>query len=217
MATQPGVQEILAKIRERVQARAPRPIPSKIGAPASDAGTKPVPRYDTTELRLNLQDCNLLHNAVGTLNPRNPGLLNRIIQFLKRLMNRSLSWYTRPLHQFHAAVTRTLNEITKVQDSLAATVQRLEADFQNRDAQNGEFRQATELRIADLQRAIEDMRRQNRRGQEEERQPHVGTPADKRPDVEPPERGRTGTASGQKVLEIKTQAGPRSPAAEQQR
>ena len=217
MAAQPGVQEILAKIRERVQARAPRPIPSKIGAPPSDAGTQPVPRYDTTDLRLNLQDCNLLHNAVGTLNPRNPGLLNRVIQFLKRLMSRSLSWYTRPLHQFHAAVTRTLNEMTKVQDSLDAAVRRLETDIQSRDAQNAEFRQATERQIADLQRAIEDMRRQNDRGQEEARQPQMGSATGTSQNTEPLASDRTGMGSKRNVLEIKAQASPPLPAAEQKR
>jgi hypothetical protein len=217
MAAQPGVQEILAKIRERVQARAPRPVPSQIGTPASDAGTKPVLRYDTTDLRLNLQDCNLLHNAVGTLNPRNPGLLNRGIQFFKRLMNRSLSWYTRPLHQFHAAVTRTLNEMTKVQDSLDAAVRRLETDIQNRDAQNAEFRQATERRIADLQRAIEDMRRQNDRRQEDTRQPQMGSGTGTNQNTESLASGRAVMGSERDATEIKAQVSPPLPAAEQKR
>ena len=217
MAAQPGVQEILAKIRARVQERAPRPIPSKIAGEVSDTVVESRRGYDTTNLRLNLHDCNLFHNAVGTLNPRNPGLLNQAIQFIKRMMNRSLTWYTRPLHQFHAAVTRTLNEITKALESLDATMRRMETNIQNRDAQNSEFRRATEQRIADLQRAIEDIRRQNDRGRQEARQPQRGLAADTHPDAAPLASGRTGTASGENVLEIKTQVGPRPPAAEQQR
>src|SRR5271157_5657167 len=206
MAAQPGVQEILAKIRARVQERAPRPIPSKIAGEVSDAVVESRRGYDTTNLRLNLHDCNLFHNAVGTLNPRNPGLLNQAIQFIKRMMNRSLTWYTRPL-----------NEITKALESLDATMRRMETNIQNRDAQNSEFRRATEQRIADLQRAIEDIRRQNDRGRQEARQPQRGLAAGKRQDAESLASGRTGIGSGQNVLEIKTQAGSRSPAAEQQR
>ena len=217
MAAQPGVQEILAKIRARVQERAPRPIPSNIAGEVSDAVGEPRRGYDTTNLRLNLHDCNLFHNAVGTLNPRNPGLLDQAIQFIKRIMNRSLTWYTRPLHQFHAAVTRTLNEITKALESLDGTMRRMETAIQNRDAQNSAFRRATEQRIADLQRAIEDLRRESDGGRQEARQPQRGVAADTHPVAEPLASGRTGTASGENVLEIKTQVGPRSPAAEQQR
>lgn len=73
--------------------------------------------FDLSELRHNLQDCNQLHNAVGSLNPRNPGLHNNLIQFAKKVMRRSLSWYTRPLHQFQGAATRSLNELAKAVES----------------------------------------------------------------------------------------------------
>ena len=49
-------------------------------------------------------------NAVGRLNPRNPGLLNRAIQALKKLMQRSLSWYTRPLQDFHSSIAQAIEE-----------------------------------------------------------------------------------------------------------
>ncbi len=212
MATQPGVQEILAKIRERVQARAPRPVPAGIGGAVSGTAVEPRRGYDTTELRINLHDCNLLHNAVGALNPRKPGLLNQAIQFIKRLMKRSLTWYTRPLHQFHAAVTRTLNEMTKVQDSLDAAVRRMEADLQKRDAQTAEFCRATEQRIAELQTIMEDMRRQSDRVRQEAWQPQKGIAAD----AAPVASTRTVIANGENVLEIKTPASSRSPVTEQQ-
>ena len=67
--------------------------------------------FDVSDLKRNLSDCNSLHGAVGSLNPRPPGLHNSLIQFAKKLMRRGLSWYTRPLHQFQGAVTRTLNDL----------------------------------------------------------------------------------------------------------
>jgi hypothetical protein len=81
--------------------------------------------FDKAELNRNLHDCNALHNKVGTINPRNPGLLNGLIQFVKKVMRRSLSWYTRPLHQFHGAVTRTLNELSRAVEAVENDVENL--------------------------------------------------------------------------------------------
>jgi 2-polyprenyl-3-methyl-5-hydroxy-6-metoxy-1,4-benzoquinol methylase len=47
----------------------------------------------------------------GQLNPRNPGALNQALQFSKKVMRRSLSWYTRPLHLFEGAVIRALQHV----------------------------------------------------------------------------------------------------------
>jgi len=82
--------------------------------------------FDMSELKHNLQDCNALHNAVGTINPRNPGLPNKLIQFAKKLMRRSLSWYTRPLHQFHGAVTRSLNELAQAVENCQNQLSRID-------------------------------------------------------------------------------------------
>jgi predicted SAM-dependent methyltransferase len=85
--------------------------------------------FDILELNRDLHDCNVLHGAVGSLNPRPPGIHNQLIQFAKKLMRRALSWYTRPLHQFQAAVTRTLNDIAMAIEGFAMAIegfQRLE-------------------------------------------------------------------------------------------
>lgn len=47
---------------------------------------------------------------VGQVNPRPAGLHNDVIQFLKKVMRRSLSWYTRPIHAFQGAVIRALEQ-----------------------------------------------------------------------------------------------------------
>src|SRR5271157_1162649 len=85
--------------------------------------------FDMEDLRRNLNDCNTLHNAVGSLNPRNPGLHNDLIQFAKKLMRRGLSWYTRPLHQFQGAVTRTLNELAKALENIGSRLGLLESSW----------------------------------------------------------------------------------------
>ena len=47
---------------------------------------------------------------VGQLNPRDPGFHNQVIQFAKKVMRRSLAWYTRPIHQFQGGVIRALQQ-----------------------------------------------------------------------------------------------------------
>jgi len=61
-------------------------------------------------------------NAVGRLNPRNPGLLNRAIQALKKLMQRSLSWYTRPLQDFHSSIAQAIEEHGRAINSFQPTI-----------------------------------------------------------------------------------------------
>ncbi len=120
MPEQPSVQELLGNIRERVRSRAPERTRERPPAVVDSLG-------NLSELQRQLHECNLLCGAVGTLNPRNPGLVNAGIQFAKRVMRRGLSWYTRPLHQFQEAATRTLNETTKLLESLLAAQQHPEA------------------------------------------------------------------------------------------
>jgi SAM-dependent methyltransferase len=45
------------------------------------------------------------------INPRNSGLHNYAIQFVKKVMRRSLAWYTRPLHYFQGGVVGALQHI----------------------------------------------------------------------------------------------------------
>ncbi len=63
-------------------------------------------------------------NAVGQLNPRNRGLLNEAIQALKKVLQRSLNWYTRSFQAFNSNVARAIEEhghaIIAIQDQLEA-------------------------------------------------------------------------------------------------
>ncbi len=64
------------------------------------------------------------NNAVGQLNPRSPGLLNEVIQSFKKVLQRSLGWYTRPLQVFHRNVARAIEQhgqaINSIQRQLLA-------------------------------------------------------------------------------------------------
>ncbi|HEY4900950.1 MAG TPA: methionine biosynthesis protein MetW [Terriglobales bacterium] len=66
--------------------------------------------HDLSRLRIEIDTALDGTRQVGQLNPRNPGLVNAAIQFLKKIMRRSLAWYTRPIHYFQGAVIRALQE-----------------------------------------------------------------------------------------------------------
>ena len=67
--------------------------------------------YDLEELRRALAVVEGSRKAVGIINPRPPGWRNDLIQFVKKSFARSLAWYTRPLNEFNASVSRSLAEI----------------------------------------------------------------------------------------------------------
>ena len=104
---------ILARLRQEID---------RAGSPAGSpgVGTTPptltlscldVPVGDLAPLRAEVETALSGTRDVGQINPRPPGLHNRVIQFAKKVMRRSLSWYTRPIHVFQGAVIRALQQI----------------------------------------------------------------------------------------------------------
>jgi hypothetical protein len=81
----------------------------------------------TARLRLTV-DMRELRSAVGTVNPRPPGWQNRLIQSAKKLVARSLSWYTRPLQDVNAAVSSSLEAITSSLEKVACALDELSMD-----------------------------------------------------------------------------------------
>jgi hypothetical protein len=74
--------------------------------------------YDFDELRRRAADLKDLRNAVGAVNPRPPGWHNDLIQAAKKALARLLTWYTRPLYEFDASVSRSLEEVVWAVDYL---------------------------------------------------------------------------------------------------
>jgi len=82
--------------------------------------------YDFTEMLRAAGDLDGLRNKVGAINPRPPGWHNGLIQLVKRLLARLLSWYTRPLGEFNAPMSQSLEEIVYVVDHLSMNMVALE-------------------------------------------------------------------------------------------
>jgi hypothetical protein len=119
-------------------------------------------------------DLEWLRQRVGMANARPPGLHNDAIQALKRLLARSLSWYTRPLQDFQAAVTRSVQGAVRAADYLstskafsqdlvqtAASVEQLSMDvvalrtrLAESEKRGEEVRESLERRIELLERQL---------------------------------------------------------------
>lgn len=116
-------QEILSRLKAHVaRHQSFSPDEQRPAQPRFDVASIDV--YDLSRLSAEVWKA---REAVGQLNPRNPGLLNRLAQALKKGLQRSLSWYSRSLQAFHYQVARALDEQGTAINSIARSVARLEA------------------------------------------------------------------------------------------
>jgi hypothetical protein len=90
--------------------------------------------YDFDELRHTAAALEELGNAVGAVNPRLPGRHNDLIQLGKKSLARMLTWYARPMHEFNASVSRSLEDIVWALDHLSTNMAGLERLSANMDA-----------------------------------------------------------------------------------
>jgi hypothetical protein len=132
---QPTVEQLLQRIRERVQSRARQNKKHTF----SGTSSSPLQRsdfYPLQELREYAAAAYTHHNEVGKINPRNPGFSNELIQFFKKTIQRMLGWYTRPLHLFQASTAGALMEISRAFEDMqqkqlyiAEQIARLESEL----------------------------------------------------------------------------------------
>jgi hypothetical protein len=75
--------------------------------------------YDLDELRRAVTALEGYGKAVGAVNPRHPGWHNDLIQLVKKSLARLLAWHTRPVRDFSASVSRSLEEVVRALDHLS--------------------------------------------------------------------------------------------------
>ncbi len=104
----------IREVRERARARAPQGPAGLEGVAAADLMPL-VQARDAAEAKV---------AAIGTVNPRPPGLKNSIAQGFKRLIARALDWHVREQVEFNrtamACVQASLEAMTEQNRSLAA-------------------------------------------------------------------------------------------------
>jgi O-antigen chain-terminating methyltransferase len=112
----------MEQLRERVRARHPEGSLGLNGIEAADL-MPVVHARDAAEAKV---------AAIGTVNPRPPGLKNSIIQFWKRQIARALDWHVREQVEFNHAVMRTvqttidaMNEMNRALAGLAAHIEKV--------------------------------------------------------------------------------------------
>ena len=125
MSQLPTTEEILQRLRAHVshfsasESPAPpsaEPVSGNSSAvwPTSQEGAGGTPYRvagsDFSRLSLEIDTALEGTSQVGQINPRAPGLVNAAIQFVKKVMRRSLTWYTRPIHYFQGGVIRALQQ-----------------------------------------------------------------------------------------------------------
>ncbi len=141
-----SAEELVAvarEIRDRVRAR--HPEGSAAGVPLPDL-MPVVHARDAAEAKV---------AAIGSVNPRPPGLLNGVAQAVKRLVARMLDWHVREQIEFNRGVMNALEAILQALNDNNRALARLAA-------QDEEFRQRQQALLEENRSAaaeLEDLRK----------------------------------------------------------
>jgi type II secretory pathway component PulJ len=92
--------------------------------------------YSIDELRRVVATLEELRNDVGTVNSRRSGWHNDLIQLVKKLRARLLAWYIRPLCEFNACVSRSLQETFCAVENLSTNMVALERRLAEAEKRN---------------------------------------------------------------------------------
>src|SRR5258706_1473241 len=108
------VAEKLRAARERIARRLDRPelIPPELALPSLDA------------LKEAARAAAQLADGIGAVNPRPPGLINELVQALKRAVARALGWVVRPQRDFNRAVMEAMARSSEILDAANKTTNR---------------------------------------------------------------------------------------------
>jgi SAM-dependent methyltransferase len=87
------------------------------------------PSFDVSHLATTTANLWKAQKAVGELNPRNSGLTNRLVQGGKKLLQRSLSWYTRSLQAFNQQAAIAIEEQAQAIASIDSSSQQLREEI----------------------------------------------------------------------------------------
>lgn len=110
---------IIREIRERVQARYP-------------AAGREIPLADLMPLVHARDAAEAKVAAIGSVNPRRPGLINSVIQASKRLVARALNWHVREQVEFNRASVAYMNTAIEALNEANRTLARIESAMLDR-------------------------------------------------------------------------------------
>src|SRR3989338_2835835 len=128
MSTVDPSAEIAAKlraVREQIRKRIESPAP-----PPPPLPPLPLPPLPLESLRQSQAEAHARADAIGTVNPRTPGLANGIIQTGKQALARLLDWHVRPQREFNRAVMASLEKFSEVLDAASRNLDALAASLE---------------------------------------------------------------------------------------
>ncbi len=96
--------ETLSALRERIQQRVEGRVP--------EVPDFRLPSLEALEARRQAAENSA--SRVGTVNPRPPGLHNKLVQAFKHLVARSMRWFVRPQREFNRAVLDAMDEMRQL-------------------------------------------------------------------------------------------------------
>jgi O-antigen chain-terminating methyltransferase len=159
--------EIIHAVRDRVRTRYPRPGDGEKAAPHGRPPVVRVPVADLMPLVHARDAAQAKIAAIGSVNPRAGGLLNKLIQQVKKAISRALRWFVRDQVVFNRetiaaieAVIESLNEHNRILISLAG--QASEQFGYVRDEMEARVRELsaqTDARAAELRAHVEAVER----------------------------------------------------------
>ncbi|MCS7316309.1 MAG: class I SAM-dependent methyltransferase [Bryobacterales bacterium] len=136
---------IVREIRERVRSRYPA---------GGEAGEVRIPLTDLMPVLHARDAAEGKVAAIGTVNPRPPGMINDAIQLGKRILARLLNWHVREQVEFNRAVVASLDAILEALNANNRTFARIAAAL---DAIEREFRERAGALETELRRRAEQL------------------------------------------------------------
>ncbi len=110
--------------------------------------------HDMDELRRVAATIEELRQHIADVNPRPRGWHNDLIQIPKKLLARSLAWYTRSLQKFNAAVSRALRELLHAVETLSTNMIALEGRSDLTEKRISILTESMELQLQSLQEQV---------------------------------------------------------------
>jgi hypothetical protein len=111
--------------------------------------------YEADELRQIVANIEELRKHIADVNPRPPGWHNDLLQVPKKLLARSLGWYTRSLQRFNSAVSRSLHELFHTVETLSTNMAALDRRLAQSEKSASTIENSLQEQLDSLQKQIE--------------------------------------------------------------
>jgi len=136
------VAEVLERIRSRLSQQGPTSLSAEPGSAAPTFSSPAAAANTTVVLHQLLAAVQAAHAQVGLINPRPPGLHNQLIQLVKKVVRRLLTWYTRPLVRYQALNIQFLNQATQIIERQQAQLRWLQEELETLRAERRQDEEA---------------------------------------------------------------------------